>query len=167
MALKDIIQELAEKNHEIYSKVCKVITVNRDKRTCDVQPIDDADDLIYDVRLQADMEGAEGFVMFPSVGSYVVVTFLNKNAGYVGLCYKVDEIQLRGSSYGGLIKIDRITEELNKTKALVNAIKDTLMNFVPVASDGGAALKLAAKTALTTLNAGTYTNLTNDTVKHG
>ena len=167
MSLKKIIQDIANRNEEIYSKVCKVISVNRDKRTCDVRPINDEEDLIYGVRLQADMEIDEGYVIFPAVNSNVVVTFINKMTGYVGLCSKIDEIQLNGDQFGGLIKIERLTDELNKTKAVLNAIKNVLTTWTPVPNDGGAALKTAATTALSSLNTGNYTNLTNDTVKHG
>lgn len=166
MNLQNIIQDLADQGHEIYSKVCKVISVDQDKRTCDVNPIDDDDDIIYGVRLQSDMNETTGFVMIPAVGSYVVVTFLNKSTGYVGLMAKVDEIRLNGDQYGGLIKVEKLVEELDKTKAVVNAMKQAFQGWTPAPQDGGAALK-ALVISLDALDLGMYTNLENVLVKHG
>jgi len=87
----DAIQRLSKTNDEMYSLVGKVLSVDEDKRTCDVEPIN-GDAVINNVRLQADLEGKSGLVLFPKEGSHVVVTFLNKQTGYVALCSEVDKI---------------------------------------------------------------------------
>jgi hypothetical protein len=71
-----------------------------------------------------------------------------------------------GGQNGGLVNWPKALTEFNKTKAVVDTIASLLQNWVPVASDGGAALQLAAKAALGSLKTGTYSNLEDTKVKH-
>lgn len=86
MTLKEAIERLTERNEEVYSIIGKVDAIDKNKRTCDVLPLQDEEAVLYDVRLQAGLEGAKGTICFPKVGSVVVVTFLNKDSGYVAFC---------------------------------------------------------------------------------
>jgi hypothetical protein len=96
MKLSDAIKELAKSDHEIYSVVGTVESIDEGKRTCDVQPAN-GDALLYGVRLQAEMDRDDGIVAIPKKGSYVIVTFLNKQTGYVSLTSEIDYIQVKTS----------------------------------------------------------------------
>lgn len=166
MTIQEAIRKLADKGDEVYSKVCKVTSVDTTKRTCDVEPLDGSA-AIFDVRLQASQSATEGFLMVPASGSFVVVNFLNKNVAVIGLCTELDYMYLRGDSLGGLIKIEELKTQLAKTNKLVDAIRDLLMTWAVVAQDGGQALKTTAIANLQGLSTGNFSNIENTKVKHG
>lgn len=94
MTLKEALEELLENNDELYSVIGTVDSVDKNKRTCDISPLQDKDAVLYDVRLQADLEGSKGMLCFPTIGSVVAVTFINKDSGYVALFSEVDSVEL-------------------------------------------------------------------------
>jgi uncharacterized membrane protein YqiK len=71
-----------------------------------------------------------------------------------------------GGDNGGLIIIQQLINEYNKTKEVVDAIADTLLNWTVTPTDGGAALKVAAGIALAGKATGSFDSITNDNVKH-
>lgn len=106
------IKKLADNGDEVYAMICKVLAVDANERTCDVEPLNgDAD--IFGVRLQSDLNASTGFMVVPVVGSNVLVSFLNKNAAYVAMCSEVDYVHLRGDGLGGLIKVADLVIKLN------------------------------------------------------
>jgi hypothetical protein len=168
MTIAEAIQELAKRGSaEVYSTVCTVLEVDANERTCDVRPINgDAD--VFGVRLQANLAGTVGFVMLPTVGSVVVITWLNPTTGYVALMSEVDEVELHGSQYGGIVKVAELVDRLNLVEDDINELKQVLSGWTPVAQDGGLALKTAAATwyGQTLVNT-QVSDIENDTVKHG
>lgn len=92
--LKEAIKKLASQDAEMYSCVCEVIEVNTNERTVDVQPIDSSAE-IYGVRLQSSLDSKVGVVVFPKMGSKVIVTFINELTGYVALAEEIEEIQIK------------------------------------------------------------------------
>lgn len=91
--LRDIIQELIKDNEELYSKVCTVLAVDKTKRVCKVSPID-GDAEIFNVRLQSNVTGEFGLVLFPVIDSAVTVTFLSKDFAFVSQTSTIEEIKL-------------------------------------------------------------------------
>lgn len=166
MTIAEMIKKLADNGEEIYSKVCKVISVDLQERTCEVEPLSGGAN-IPGCRLQAAMDQATGMLLVPAVDSFVVVTWLNKNAAYVSLCSDLDEIQLNGDQYGGLVIYDRLKSEIDKNSQFLDQLKQILDSWVPVAQDGGAALKTAWTAISSTVQTADLTDITNDTVKHG
>jgi hypothetical protein len=165
--IAEYIKNLADNGDEIYAKVCKVDMVDTNNRTCDVSPLDGSAK-IYDVRLQADIGGSKGFLIVPVKGSRVIVNWINKNAAFVALTYDIDSVNLRGDSFGGLIKIEDLVNRLNAVEKDLNNLKTVMKSWTVATGDGGTALKLAA--------AGWYgsnieitkrNNLENTKVKHG
>ena len=75
--ISGVIKKISKSSDEVYAKVCEVLEVNMQETTVDVKPIDGTAE-IFDVRLQAESETG-GLVIFPKVGSMVLVVFLNKN----------------------------------------------------------------------------------------
>jgi hypothetical protein len=94
MNIKEAIQALAQRSTEMYCKICTVDAVDAEARTVDCSPIDESAPLLG-VNLQANQEGEDGVVVFPAVGSYVVVAFLNEAAAVVVLTDEVDKVVLK------------------------------------------------------------------------
>jgi hypothetical protein len=113
------IQKLADSGDEIYAQVCRVLSVDRGERTCEVAPLNGSAG-IPGVRLQADLNSNTGVLVVPVVGSNVLVNFLNKNAGFVALCSEVEDVQLRGNELGGLIKVEDLVDRLNSIEKAFN-----------------------------------------------
>ena len=86
------IKTITKSSEEIYAKVCKVLEVNVSEKTVDVKPIDDSAE-IFDVRLQAESETG-GLVLFPKVGSMVLVVFINKNNAAVVNTSEIEKLEL-------------------------------------------------------------------------
>lgn len=105
---------------ELYSKVCSVDAVDEKARTVDCTPIDEGAPLLG-VNLQANQESEDGVVLFPAVGSYVVVSFLEPSVAVVVLCEKVDKIGL---------KIGKTTAELVDGQVDI-AVQDTTVKISP------------------------------------
>jgi hypothetical protein len=117
--IKEAIRKMLPQE-EIYSLECEVLSVNEDDRACDVRPLNGDPD-IYDVRLQAELEGTTGVCLVPKVGSMVVVTFMSKHNGYIALCSKVekviidcDSIVFNGGENGGLVIVQKLLEKINR-----------------------------------------------------
>ena len=94
--IQRLVQQLADKKEEIYSKVGIFIEQNKDyKHLCKVRLIDSSNTEssgaeivdLYDVRLSAE-EG--GSYTVPKKNSPVIVTFLNRNEAYVSLISNAD-----------------------------------------------------------------------------
>jgi hypothetical protein len=122
-----------------------------------------------DVRLMTDTT-KKGFYIIPKVGSLVIVSMINNEAGYVSLFSEVEEIQLNGDAYDGLIRVVELLNEINtRNTTLKTAITAALTSIdASIVSLGGASASSAAFTAATT----TITNILkasveNTTVKHG
>jgi hypothetical protein len=93
MNIRQLIQEIALgviRGEELYSVVGKVSEIDEAARTCTVTPIEGAP--IFDVRLQAWIDNEKGFVHIPSDGSEVIVTFINKDTGFVASMSEVAKI---------------------------------------------------------------------------
>ena len=75
MTLKEAIRVLAMSGAELYCKICTVDAVDVEARTVDCTPIDESAPLVG-VNLQASQDSSVGVVLFPAVGSYVIVAFI-------------------------------------------------------------------------------------------
>ena len=94
MTIQEAIRKMAAAGTEPYCKVCTVDAVDEDARTVDCTPLDEGAPLVG-VNLQANQECGEGVVLFPAVGSYVVVSFLGASVAVAVLAEKVDKIDLK------------------------------------------------------------------------
>lgn len=95
--LKKIVKGPEETENEIYSIVGKVKDIDGVERTVTVEPINgDAD--VLGVRLQASQDLNTGIVVFPKLNSFVVVTFLNRNTGFISLVSEVDNIVIQNDT---------------------------------------------------------------------
>jgi hypothetical protein len=145
MTIQEIIQRLADKGQEVYGLICEVVSVDTEKRSCEVKPINGTAN-IEDVRIQASYELQEGFWIKPKVGSFVVVNFLDNNNAYIVLTEKIEEfaVKIEGTellikndkvifnegAFGGLIKIELLTAKLNDLKDAFNTFVSTFNSHI-------------------------------------
>ncbi len=156
MTLEEAIQILAGKREPIL-KLCRVDSVDKDKRTADCTPLDDTAPLLA-CNLQANQIGEEGLVLFPKVGSFVLVGLMDGyDQGAVLMTDDLESIEvkfneqtfkmteegivLNGGEFGGLIKIEELTTKINTIEDDINSLKQAVSTWLPAPNDGGAALK--------------------------
>lgn len=163
--IKDSIRKISEKDDEVYSIVCTVVSVNSAEKTCKCEPLDGKADLLG-VRLMA--QNQTGFYIIPKVDSVVVVTMINGFTGYVAMFSEVEEIQLNGDNYDGLPQISKLVQKYNNLENLVN---DLVIKYNTHTHSGvfAGVSSTAPPSALetTVLTPTTQVELENTTVKHG
>lgn len=91
--IKRAIRKIAGSPSEFYSVVAKVLSVNKDNATCDVSPLSGGAD-IFNVRLNSLLGAKRGLLIFPQVGSTVIVSFLNKDNAYVSQYSDIDSYNI-------------------------------------------------------------------------
>ena len=165
MTIRETILEIVKDQFKtVYGVPCTVKSVNSSERTCDCSPInDDAD--ILDVRLLAG--DGNGLTYIPKVGSVVIVKMISDVSGFVAMFSQLDNIQFLDGSFGGLTKTPELKTQLDKTKEVVDAIKDSLTNWTTVPNDGGAALKTFFAGQIAGKDTGDYSDIENDKITHG
>jgi len=136
---------------ELYSVIAVVNSVDEDTRTCVVTEVEGA--ALINVKLQALNSSSSGLVQIPTVGSYVIVSFLSPTDSFVSCYTDVDKIlidtdlvQFNGGDNGGLINIEDLVTKINNVEADINNLKSVFSSWVPVLQDGGTALKTASST---------------------
>lgn len=87
--IREILQQLLLENHELYGKVCKVTKVNG--MSVDVEPVDGSAP-VMDVRITTDFDADNKYVLVPKEGTLVIVSFLNKDVGFVSMVNEVSEV---------------------------------------------------------------------------
>jgi len=119
----DILVNGRTDKENFYSMVGVVNAVNETKRTCDVTPID-GQAKRSGMRLQAILSSAVGFVLIPKVNSKVVITFFDRQTGFVSLCEEVDKIlidtalvQFNLGANDGLVNINDLVTSMNVIEA--------------------------------------------------
>lgn len=154
---------MAQGGRQTVSLICTVDAVDKETRTVDCTPLDEGAPLLG-VNLQANQESKFGVVVYPRVGSYVVVGFVaDGSAGIVLMTDDIESIEMvvkddntslkitedgivmNGGSLGGLIKVEELTSRINNIEEDINLLKDVFSGWVSVPQDGGAALKAASE----------------------
>jgi hypothetical protein len=139
------------------SKICTVLSVSADPldglMICDCKPVDGTS-IIEDVKIIADNNFA-GFILVPTEGSFVEVTFNSDSDAFVSMVSQVDKIYLNGNDYGGLVKITDLVTKINTLETKLNTIITWGLTVTPP----------LPPTPLITPT--TKTELENTTVQHG
>jgi hypothetical protein len=119
--MKDLLEKIIDVPSPFNSKMGKVVAIDTDARTCDIEPLDGTAS-VFDVKLQAFEKSVEGVVLFPKMDSIVVVTMLSNESGYVSLTSEVDNVQFKKEG------VD-LAKELDKIFDLTDALIDVLTKF--------------------------------------
>jgi len=169
--LKDAIKKLSALSGEQYCVVCTVDSVDLVENTCELTPVNgDAD--LQAVRLLSNNN--KGFLIIPKVGSVVIASFLNDAVAYVSMFSEVDEIQLNGAGFLGIVKVTELVQKLNALEAIANQliVAKNLIASAAVSSPGTPVTNATLAAFITGITVMPVTptvvnNLQNTTVKHG
>jgi arginine repressor len=93
--IKDLIRLLADTGDIKYCVPATVLSVDKTNNTVDVEPLDGTAELI-EIRLQA--QAGKGIVCYPKIGSTVIVSFLNKDDGYVSMFSAIDTLSIENEN---------------------------------------------------------------------
>lgn len=150
--IKEIFEEFIANQvdrENFYSIVGRAVNVDEVTRTCDLEPIEDEAPRAG-IRLQSAESGTTGIVLIPKEDSFIVVSFFDRTTGFVSLTSELEKIlidtdlvQFNGGDNGGLINIDDLVTQMNKSQNDLNSLKTAISGWIPVPNDGGAALKVA------------------------
>jgi hypothetical protein len=144
--------------------VAKVLSVDLNEKVCDVRTLEGVS--IFDVRLLP--SASNGFLIAPTVDSFVLVHMISDHDYYVTMCSQFDKIDFGDGSFGGLTKIDALVTKINNLETALNKVITALNSWVVVPSDGGAALKaVVSAQALINLTVTQKSELENTKIKHG
>lgn len=163
--------QLGSKTPKAFSVVGTVLSVDTETNTCAVEPIMQAPDLMNISLMPKDPDGnvKKGFLIVPTVGSVVIVALTSPDTGFIAATSEVDEIQLNGDTYHGLVKIEDLVTKLNNLESKVNTIISTFNAhthpYVNVATP--AATSVSATPVTGTLTPTQKADLENTKVLHG
>jgi hypothetical protein len=161
---RDSIKATAIGDERIYTVYATVKAV--EGSFCSVITFD-GEEIIEDVELQT-AESENGFLLTPVIDSLVLVSWLSKNKPFVSMFSEVESVELRGSDFGGLIKIEELTKQLDIVTDRLDTLYDAINNAIPIPQDGGAGLQSTMKATLSTqIEKENYKDIENDKVTHG
>ncbi|NOS94532.1 MAG: hypothetical protein HOP30_21685 [Cyclobacteriaceae bacterium] len=171
--IRQMLFQMAKELGPAPTMLARVKSVNETERTCVL--VDDQTDLPYeDVQLRPVQDSTKSITLIPKVNTWALAVRIEDQDEWmviaVGEADKIlinsPEIIFNDGNNGGMVNWPDVKAELDKTNEVVNALKQALTGFVPVAGDGGSALKTYAATQLSGKNVGDYANKEDLTVKH-
>ena len=154
---RESVKQTAIGDERIYSTYATVKAV--DGAFCSVIPFD-GDEVIEEVQLQAVTSG-NGLLLVPVIDSIVLVNWLSKNKPFVVMYSELQSVSLRGDDYGGLVKVEEVTNRLNNIEDAFNKFVNTY-NTHTHAGNGVITTSRGSTTTKTT-----QAELENENVKHG
>lgn len=121
--------------------VCTVnpSSVDLANRVCDVTSLDGQQ--FFNVRLTAGTSAGLQFMILPADNSAVIIQPISDNDFYISQYSVVSKIMAGDGSLGGMVEVISLTTKLNNLELVVNKLRNSLVSWVVVAGDGGAALK--------------------------
>jgi len=127
------------------SAAAEVLSVDRTAGTCDVRPLDGGAEIL-DVRLRADDGTDKGTVVYPAVGSAVIVSPIgnSRTAFYVAMFSRVDGVRAEiGNAKMAMDKDGFALEKgADSLKGLLDGLVDQLLKvYAPKDVPGITALK--------------------------
>jgi hypothetical protein len=170
MEIKEIVERWVNELVPLQTFAGTVTAVDADANTCSVQPANGGA-LREGVRLCAAIKSITNpVVVVPVVNSTVICGIIenNKRAVFVMLCTEVEEIQLRGDEFGGLVKVSELVSKLNNIENMLNDLASkfnshTHILTLTVGTGTAAPTVTPESTVITpTVNA----DIENDKVKH-
>jgi hypothetical protein len=166
--IRRAIRQLSQGDNDVkpFGIIATVVSVDGGAGTCEVAPLDGTANL-SDIRLKPEAVNSV-FYPVPTVGSVVLIELINDSEGFISMFSQCDSLKIMDGTLGGLIKIEDLVGKINALESDLNDLKAALSSWVPVASDGGLALKagLAAYIAAT-ITPTVRLDLENDKITHG
>lgn len=136
MDLRTAIQKLARQD-VFESILAEVVSVDTDKKTCTVQPVDDQPEIL-EVRLTAVESPENGIIPIPAVGSFVIVGQTATEQPHILMFSELDSMSVLFD--GSEFKLDenglKLTVGSNDLREGVQALKDALANLKVMTAQG-------------------------------
>lgn len=172
--INEAVQQLAgTKNSETVKLVTgEVISVDENKRTCNVSVIGVSDFDITNVSLMTGIN--DGYFIIPKVGSQILVCYNNRNIKYICQFSEIEKvliiinkttfeivdgsIKINDGTFNGIVKIDDLTTKINDMINFINA--EFLKIQTGIITGGGAYTP-------TNLQAFNKSDYENDKITHG
>lgn len=179
--LAQVIKEAATRGEKLYLSICTVDSVDENKRTIECTPVIGGAQLT--VNMQASIEGSDGILIVPEVGSEVIIGYVDRHNSYVLIHSKIKKISIDAENIvlnkgrnDGIVISSKVTDEINTVLKRVNAIVTSLQTLavamngageIPVVSAAlGSAINSAIQTISLPLREVNKTNIENDKVTH-
>lgn len=162
-AINEMVRQY-NSNEQIYSLSCKVDSVDETERTCVCIPIENMTDddpmKLIEVKLNATINSTNGILIIPKIGSYVILSFINKGDGFISMFSEIEKITIEcnniiynNGSNNGLVNVNpaktawtTLQTEIDTLKAGI-AASLTTMGLALVSVDGGTTTAQAAVVA--------------------
>ena len=120
MNIADTIRKLAQSGKQTTALICVVDSVDKEARTIDCSPLDESAPILG-VNLQANQQCSCGIVIFPRVGSFVVVGFVaDGSAGVVLMTDEIESCEVTIKDNSILINEDKVLLNVADTKTVIN-----------------------------------------------
>jgi hypothetical protein len=167
--IREAIEKMAGNKSQQNIKLvdCEVVSVDEDKRTCNVTVLSDNSEYdLENVRLMATVD--DGILIIPKVGSIIIVAHNSKNVKYICQFSEIEKVLLitgdtiieikdgsvkfNDGSFDGFVKIKDLTNKLNEKVNLINA--ELLKIQTGIAAAGGT----YSLTNITTFDKNDYEN---------
>lgn len=154
--IEDLLRQFTRKeiDQENFYTIQGIATdVDEVKRICNLEPFDTTIAKRTGCRLQGIISNTNGQVLIPKENSTIAVTFFDNQKGYVSLFSELEKVlvdvalwQFNGGDLDGITKVNDVVARLNIVENDLNTIKAAFAAWLPVAFDGGAALKAITAT---------------------
>jgi hypothetical protein len=190
-------QELSKKLSDLFKKaaqtmplfLAKVITIDKNKYTCSVQPVDEAISTRFNVRLlpvETEEEQQKGLVLFPAQDSLVLCAKFDQDESFILSVFEIESVLwLVGEAFKmsidnqgnavfndgqnqGLVIAPELKVQVDKNTAILDAIKIVLEGVsIPEPGNGApSALQAALKIATQGKETADLSNIQNTKIKH-
>lgn len=146
--------------------VCEVVSVDTDNRTCKCTPIGGVSKSDID-NVQLCAESDNGVIVFPTVGSTVIVALSTYNNAFVLMYSGIDKVQFMDGTYGGMVKVIELTAKINALETLVNQMLAALQGITVTIPSGGGAVPFAPFFPESPLTPTAQADIENDKITHG
>lgn len=121
------IRAIAERGTEIESRICLVTAVDEQARTVDCEPLDESAPILG-VNLQANQEQETGVVIYPKVGSHVIVSMMSGGTGGCVIATEevdhievaIGELRAKIDSELARVEIGMMSAELSREGIVLN-----------------------------------------------
>lgn len=112
-----------------YSDYATVISVDENKCTCEVDIKDGVSGL--KARRVASLNRSNAFVVKPTIGSRVLVTYTSKTSCFISMYSEIDSIMMISDDHGGLVDVKSLLKKIN---ALENKVMTHQHTYVLLGS---------------------------------
>lgn len=166
-SFRELLNRLVQKGATL--RLAEVVQVDKTAGTIDAKCVATGFEM-PGARLSAVLNSSKKKVRFyPKKGSTVLVGIVDMSPQFLVLQMdEIDEIQLGGDSFS-VVKGEELQREIQQLQGVVDAMVQAFNSWVPPVGtpDSGAALKSVMTAALQGRSTGRFSDILNQTVKHG